>query len=811
MREKANRGGDARYRSPPQSPPRIRARNREYESDRSRRLIDRGSGSSSARRDYDGHDYDDGDRDRYRDVQSRRLSEFNHGLSRVEESTAMKFQWKHLLADPNKLSNESNDADRSLNRYVGGYIANRGSIDRNYNYNINQKNYEDVRYLEANRSGMLFEKPISVEASRVRSYSFYSPDVGVSKSSGHLDDGFALPSLDLNLSLNKDEAFDSRFQSHMDKLQVDKSTTRELHKEERNYMVYSKDGLDYNLPFSGSKATGTESLGVLKEGLSGSFKGYGLSPDMNTIPLGHDRYRKELRIKSPVELYDRGDHHHAYCSPMDEKHGDHAYLDGQRSVRGNTGTMSMDEKHGDYAYFDGQRSVRGHTGTVFEEFHGNMLTTGEKYGQQDLLRTSIVDPIVDKIEECSHKEQLREVGLWDHIPSSRGQESPNYLEARGSLHVTKQDREVSGFGRTHREYERDVYEDHVSLLSEEGHGYERGDPWTREDGCEMLPVAEYDPYSDGMDSSSSRTIPKRKRVVDEKSSMFKFGSKIPSTRKSTGRTHDHGVADGRTDEGRKPLLFSKKSRFSHSKYGKSGSSSNETIGCGIPNPDHWSSSGNGLVSITKRLGKPHSSQGRDIKKRLGPGPQDSHVSHPLGKNKSLLKNRLGPRLPNTRVSHSSLKNDKALLKKRLGPGPQKFRFSLPWLNPYPHRRFPRKIQIDGSDGDLHNEGGDGDPLEGNLIVEKAEPPECSEDFKQLVHHAFLRFVKQLNENSGQRRRHEEQGKAGTLKCSICGRSVFYAMICLYRSKEFVLPFLIQLILTYCRNQVSALTDFNSFS
>lgn len=801
MREKTNRGGDVRYRSPPQSPPRIRARNREYESDRSRRLIDRGSGSSSARRDYDRHDYDDGDRDR--DVQSRRLSEFNEGLSRVEESTAMKFQWKHLLAEPNKLSNESNDAvDRSSNRYVDGYIANRGSIDRNYQdisySDINQKNYEDVRYFETNRSGMLFEKPISVEANRVRSYSFYSPDVGVSKSSGRLDDGFALPSLHLNLSLNKDEAFDTQCQPYLDKLQVDKSTARELYKEERNSMVYLKDGLDYNLPFSGSKATGAESLGVLKEGLSGSFKGYGLSPKMNTIPLGDDRYRQELRSKSPVELYDRRDYHHAYRSPTDEKHGDYAYLNGQRSVRGDTGTMSMDEKHGDYAYFNGQRSVRGHTGTVFEEFHGNMLTIGEKYGHRDLLRTSIVDPIVDRIEECSHKGQLREVRLWDHIPSSRGQESPSYLEARGSLHVTKQDREVSGFGSTHREYERDIYEDHVSLLSEEGHGYERGGrPWTREDSCEMLPVAEYDRYLDEMDGSSSRTILKRKRVVDEKSSMFKFGSKIPSTGKSTRRTHDHGIADGRrTDEGRKPLIFSKKSRFSHLKYGKSGSSSNETIGCGIPNPDHWSSSGNGLVSITKHLGKPNSSRGRDIKKRLGPCPQDSHFSHPLGKNdSSLLKNRLGPRPPNTHVSHSSLKNDKALLKKRLGPGPQKFRFSLPWLNPYPHRRFPRKIQVDGPDGDLHNEGGDGDPLEGNLIVEKAEPPECSEDFKQLVHHAFFRFVKQLNENSGQRRRYVEQGKAGTLKCSICGRSVFYAMICLYRSKEFVLPFLIQLILT----------------
>ncbi|XP_031500048.1 uncharacterized protein LOC116264148 [Nymphaea colorata] len=51
---------------------------------------------------------------------------------------------------------------------------------------------------------------------------------------------------------------------------------------------------------------------------------------------------------------------------------------------------------------------------------------------------------------------------------------------------------------------------------------------------------------------------------------------------------------------------------------------------------------------------------------------------------------------------------------------------------------------------------------------KPDPPENSEEFKQLVHKAFLRFSKQLNENPGQQRRYRGQGKAGNLVCLACG-------------------------------------------
>lgn len=59
---------------------------------------------------------------------------------------------------------------------------------------------------------------------------------------------------------------------------------------------------------------------------------------------------------------------------------------------------------------------------------------------------------------------------------------------------------------------------------------------------------------------------------------------------------------------------------------------------------------------------------------------------------------------------------------------------------------------------------------------KSEPREDSQEFKKLLHEFFLSFTKKLNENSSVRRRYLEQGRAGSLFCIVCGRSL---------SKEFM--------------------------
>ncbi|XP_065870198.1 uncharacterized protein [Euphorbia lathyris] len=74
------------------------------------------------------------------------------------------------------------------------------------------------------------------------------------------------------------------------------------------------------------------------------------------------------------------------------------------------------------------------------------------------------------------------------------------------------------------------------------------------------------------------------------------------------------------------------------------------------------------------------------------------------------------------------------------------------------------------ENDEDEEAKGGGPLEDWVSVTNSEPCEDSEEFKQLVHEAFLDFSKKLNLSSAVRRRYQEQGKVGSLFCIVCGRS-----------------------------------------
>ncbi|RDX65620.1 hypothetical protein CR513_55710, partial [Mucuna pruriens] len=53
---------------------------------------------------------------------------------------------------------------------------------------------------------------------------------------------------------------------------------------------------------------------------------------------------------------------------------------------------------------------------------------------------------------------------------------------------------------------------------------------------------------------------------------------------------------------------------------------------------------------------------------------------------------------------------------------------------------------------------------------ESEPIEGSEEFNQMVHENFLTYSKKLNLNLYVQRRYQDQGKAGSLYCIVCGRS-----------------------------------------
>ncbi|CAL0299774.1 unnamed protein product [Lupinus luteus] len=57
-----------------------------------------------------------------------------------------------------------------------------------------------------------------------------------------------------------------------------------------------------------------------------------------------------------------------------------------------------------------------------------------------------------------------------------------------------------------------------------------------------------------------------------------------------------------------------------------------------------------------------------------------------------------------------------------------------------------------------------------LSATESETAEGSEEFKQMVHKAFLMYSKNMNLSSSLQKSYQEQGKAGSFYCTVCGKS-----------------------------------------
>eukprot|EP01018_Ginkgo_biloba_P016937 Gb_40983 [translate_table: standard] len=88
--------------------------------------------------------------------------------------------------------------------------------------------------------------------------------------------------------------------------------------------------------------------------------------------------------------------------------------------------------------------------------------------------------------------------------------------------------------------------------------------------------------------------------------------------------------------------------------------------------------------------------------------------------------------------------------------------------PYKFQKYSSVVDEQGRSSKRHNVKED-DLLDNREPVRQPDLPEDSEVFKQQVHKAYLRFSKLLNENPGQQKQYEDQGKSGSLLCVVCSR------------------------------------------
>ncbi|XP_039038218.1 uncharacterized protein LOC120175718 [Hibiscus syriacus] len=101
--------------------------------------------------------------------------------------------------------------------------------------------------------------------------------------------------------------------------------------------------------------------------------------------------------------------------------------------------------------------------------------------------------------------------------------------------------------------------------------------------------------------------------------------------------------------------------------------------------------------------------------------------------------------------------------------------SLSWHTSYHNEKRSNlhkqnKVWKRNEDYDEDINANDGDTTEDLVNYAEAELSEDSEEFKHLVHEAFLKYTRRLNLNQSVRKRYKEQGHAGSLFCIVCGRS-----------------------------------------
>ncbi|KAG8387528.1 hypothetical protein BUALT_Bualt02G0030400 [Buddleja alternifolia] len=332
----------------------------------------------------------------------------------------------------------------------------------------------------------------------------------------------------------------------------------------------------------------------------------------------------------------------------------------------------------------------------------------DKYRDQHMSRIDVVNPIVD---ESSHRKYMRDDELWNQYSFSRGRSTPDKFDAGRSLHARKQDLDMWGTGSSRLNYENEGYRGYGSFKIEEHHAEVDGGLWSRGERSDILQSREYDPSFGGHYDSPRKRLP-----------LYEHGVGIRIS------TDGNGGRKIYNQDERDLVSFSKKPRSGKPNYEKTWRTSSE-----MDNYQLSSSKFN-----PSRLVNSRKSDSRDIKKRLG--PRKLHVSQRL------------------------VKKYKPSIKKRLAPAPQprKRAAALPWMK----NVTSKSVQDDNSDGS--RPGQDGERLEDRLRVAKPEPPEKSEDLKQLVQSAFFKFLKQINETPTKRKKYVEQGKAGSLKCIVCG-------------------------------------------
>ncbi|KAL5974587.1 hypothetical protein ACLOJK_031257 [Asimina triloba] len=580
--------------------------------------------------------------------------------------------------------------------------------------------------------GMLLQKSMCMEDGSLRNF-FSLPPGG----------GYGLPS---RLNCSKISSGSTTFQSSSGvNFDVDNHGDEELHYRNRMLMrepyeeddgkrrlLYPRD-VSYPVipPVSHSKDFESTSSGIGRDDFLGSYR-EGLNP-----PLAGGFGRSSgSKFTNLSERYDGGQKlfHQLDGPELRSKNLKSYQLDLPSPVR--------DEPQ-DYRYHELRRRDRDNLPFLSDELYKKreQNARGDSYSRE-MLGSAFMDTTGERIDEPEmSRRSLRDNGLWDHHSLQRDPVA-SYHEVNGVPLATDRRGELFGSGSTDLKLGTELSQDCNTVRFRGGYVLKRdADAVDYRERLSSPLMSDCDPdvmrrdmnpqglhgrlnMEDlGVYDPSGRKM-KRTHAIDEMGGHY-MRSILPNNRNISRRIFERNSSDEQSIlEGRIGPSLSERLGFGRTHYRKPGRLVDSSFRVSVSDDSLLSE--DLPVHLQSGFIGSHHNGNEDLrfKKRLRLDPSDFHNSGPFDKRSGFSK-------------------------------------------PYKFRKGPTEEWHGDEDVQDRN------MQEDRIPMKKADPPEGSEEFKQLVQRAFLRFSKLLNESPAQQKQYKEQGKAGKLQCIVCGRSVFY--------------------------------------
>lgn len=617
-----------------------------------------------------------------------------------------------------------------------------------------EKDYNENRIVEIGSHGMLSEKSVLTEEGEIRRSYQLPPDKGHIKNYGEHGGSLPLSSRSFNIGryehekLQYIEPIPDGYKAEEKPLYLsrDKFAGTESYIDKEKPMYHSKDVLYTIMPSAHSK-----------DFLSNSQYKVGSSSgtSMNEFPIS---YRDDVTLPtldgypSSVKQTEPGFNVHRQRSLVDTlrndggemrnlayyQHGAYSPSSTEREYYKYPKTMSLANDDRRYPSDDLCRTISPHTRLDYDDAFKN-------HDQRDLPRASNMLPVVDRIDDPEHL--LRRSSALDH-PTLQKQTVSDYIDLSRKSYPLKQGEESMNSGSTHAEFEKTAPRDygisHFGVPQDHQILYIRSDySFGRDPGPEIqketlqssdllydserhklavraqrLKEGEF-----GMHEPSENVFKRKYSLEDD---IYRHTDRIimSSKRNVPEEFEDlYGSDEEYFEEGMSGVHLPKTRKFNNNQYRKAGRSYDGLEQPGNFASNEWFSSQDSLAHSKRSSSRFYKHNSRYIKGQTRPGSLGWHNSYYSDRRSGLYK--------------------------------------------------PVKVWKKNKEYDEDVNDNDGEDW---LNPAESEPSEDSEEFKQLVHKAFLEYSKRLNVNLSVRRRYQEQGKAGSLFCIACGRRcVFFPL------------------------------------